>query len=80
MASAGEVRFDGWTLRPATGELLRDGVKVRLPVQPLRLLEELLTHPGEVVTREQLIARLWPRGVVDYDTALNTAVRRLRHG
>ena len=28
--------------------------------------------------REELIARLWPRGIVDFDTALNSAVRRLR--
>src|SRR6185295_7548899 len=34
--------------------------------------------PGELVTREQLIARLWPKGVVDFDTGLNTAVRKLR--
>src|SRR5882672_2440332 len=33
---------------------------------------------GEVVTREQLIARLWPSGVVDFETSLNTAVRKLR--
>jgi tetratricopeptide (TPR) repeat protein len=38
----------------------------------------LLSRPGELVTREQLIARLWPHGVVDFDTALNSAVRRLR--
>jgi Flp pilus assembly protein TadD len=42
------------------------------------VLEALLANPGELVTREQLIARLWPRGVVDYDLSLNSAVRRLR--
>jgi DNA-binding winged helix-turn-helix (wHTH) protein/tetratricopeptide (TPR) repeat protein len=78
MDSRGEVRFDGWTLRRSTGELSRDGVTVRLQVQPLTVLEELLASPGEIVTREHLIARLWPRGVVDFDTALNSAVRRLR--
>ena len=31
-----------------------------------------------MVLREQLIARLWPKGVVDYDTGLNTVVRKLR--
>ena len=35
-------------------------------------------HAGEVVTREQLIARLWPKGVVEFDTGLNTAMRKLR--
>jgi DNA-binding winged helix-turn-helix (wHTH) protein/tetratricopeptide (TPR) repeat protein len=73
-----EVFFDGWTLCRQSGELLRNGSRIRLQSQPLQILEELLAHPGELVTREQLIARLWPKGVVDYDTALNSAVRRLR--
>lgn len=73
-----DVRFDGWTLHRSTGELVRDGVSVRLQSQPLLILEQLLARPGELVTREQLIAKLWPQGVVDFDTALNSAVRRLR--
>jgi TolB-like protein/DNA-binding winged helix-turn-helix (wHTH) protein/cytochrome c-type biogenesis protein CcmH/NrfG len=44
----------------------------------LQVLALLLEHPGEVVTREQLIARLWPHTVVDFDMGLNTAVRKLR--
>jgi DNA-binding winged helix-turn-helix (wHTH) protein len=78
MNPAREIRFDGWTLRRATGELLRGGSRTRLQHRPLVLLEALLERPGELVTREELIARLWPRGVVDFETALNTAVRRLR--
>jgi DNA-binding winged helix-turn-helix (wHTH) protein/tetratricopeptide (TPR) repeat protein len=73
-----EIHFDGWTLLRRSGELLRDGLRIRLQTQPLLVLEELLERPGELVTREQLIARLWPKGVVDFDTALNSAVRRLR--
>jgi DNA-binding winged helix-turn-helix (wHTH) protein/tetratricopeptide (TPR) repeat protein/TolB-like protein len=70
--------FDGWVLRADIGELDKDGRKIRLQQRPLLVLEELLDHPGELVTREQLIARLWPKGVVDFDTGLNTAVRKLR--
>jgi DNA-binding winged helix-turn-helix (wHTH) protein/tetratricopeptide (TPR) repeat protein len=73
-----EVRFDGWTLNRQSGELARDGVRVRLQTHPQQVLEALLERPGELVTREQLIARLWPKGVVDFDTALNSTVRRLR--
>lgn len=73
-----EIRFDGWTLHRASGELVKGEVRVRLQSQPLALLEQLLARPGEVVTRDELIARLWPRGVVDFDTALNSAVRRVR--
>jgi TolB-like protein/DNA-binding winged helix-turn-helix (wHTH) protein len=72
------TQFDGWTLLRLSGELLREGRRVRLQDQPLQILEELLARPGELVTREQLICKLWPKQVVDYDTALNAAVRRLR--
>lgn len=44
----------------------------------MQVLQELILRAGEVVTREQLIALLWPKGVVDFDTGLNTAVRKLR--
>lgn len=78
MEQANDVEFDDWTLNRSSGELRKDGFSVRLRPQPLQVLEELLLHAGEVVTRTQLIARLWPKGIVDFDTALNSAVRRLR--
>lgn len=78
MKTSRVISFEGWILRADTGELVRDGNKTRLQQLPLLVLEELLAHPGELVTREQLIARLWPKGVVDFDTGLNTAVRKLR--
>ena len=73
------IRFDGWTLLRSTGELMRGETRTRLQGQPLQVLAELLAHPGELVSREQLTARLWPSGVVvDFDTALNSAIHRLR--
>ena len=78
MTDAKDIHFDGWVLRPSSGELLRDGNTQRLAQQPLRMLIELLQHPGEVVTREQLVQVLWPEGVVDFDNSLNAAVRKLR--
>jgi DNA-binding winged helix-turn-helix (wHTH) protein len=78
MSHAKEIRFDGWTLECDSGDLVREGRTVRLRKQSQRVLEALLEHPGEVVTREQLIAKLWPRGVVDFETGLNSAIGRLR--
>lgn len=75
---AKKIRFDGWLLDPASGDLERAGTHIRLQDQPLQLLTELIASRGDVVTREQLIARLWPTGVVDFDTGLNTAIRKLR--
>ena len=54
MTDATEIHFDGWTLRPRSGELLRDGHTQRLSQQLLRLLVELLEHPEEVVPRERV--------------------------
>jgi DNA-binding winged helix-turn-helix (wHTH) protein/tetratricopeptide (TPR) repeat protein len=75
--SAG-IRFDGWMLDVSSGELVKDRKVVRLQRQPQLVLEELLARPGELVAREVLIARLWPRGIVNFDLSLNSAVRRLR--
>ncbi|HTV95797.1 MAG TPA: winged helix-turn-helix domain-containing protein [Steroidobacteraceae bacterium] len=76
--SSRKLRFDGWVFDPESGDLEREGARVRLQEQPARVLQELIAHPGSVVTREQLIALLWPKGVVDFDTGLNTAIRKLR--
>ncbi len=73
-----EIRFDGWHVDFASGEISRDGRTQRLQDQPLQILDVLTSHAGEVVNRETLIARLWPKGVVEYDSGLNTAIRKLR--
>ena len=48
---APSLRFDGWCLDPDSGELTREGEKIRLQEQPLRILQALLTSAGRVVTR-----------------------------
>ena len=76
--SAGVIHFDQWTLDPRSGELMHGDERIRLQEQPLQVLQALLERPGQVVTREELVERLWPKGVVDFETGLNTAMRRLR--
>src|SRR6516225_8673732 len=76
--SSRKLRFDGWVLDPESGDLERAGARIRLQEQPVQVLRELIAHAGSVVPREQLIALLWPKGVVDFDTGLNTVVRKLR--
>src|SRR6476660_4639253 len=72
------ITFDDWTLLPATGELLRGDTKVRLQEQPLQVLIALLSRPGQLVTRDELIARLWPADTLAFDVSLNTVVRKVR--
>ena len=61
------------------GELRRNGSKVKLQEQPFQILAMLLERPEEIVTREELRARLWSADTfVDFDHGLNSAIRRLR--
>jgi TolB-like protein/DNA-binding winged helix-turn-helix (wHTH) protein/Flp pilus assembly protein TadD len=63
----------------ASGELHKEGRKVPLQGQPLRVLAILLERPGEVISREELQTRLWPAETyVSFDEGLNTAIRKLR--
>ena len=79
MASARLVQLGGFQLDHVSGELSRGGRKVRLPTQSLRILQVLLEHPGELVTRDELRERLWTADTfVDFDAGLNNAVKKLR--
>lgn len=63
----------------ASGELFREGRKLRMQEQPFQVLIALLERPGDVVTREDLRQRLWPSDTfVDFDHSLNTAINKLR--
>lgn len=73
------VRFGAFELSLDTGELRKHGVRVRLQGKPFHILSALLEQPGQLVTRDQLRARLWSSDTfVDFESGLNTAVNRLR--
>ena len=80
-SSSAVVRFGPFQADLANLELRKSGLRVRIQEQPFLVLATLLARPGEVVTREELCARLWPDGTfVDFDRGLNAAVARLRAG
>ena len=72
------VRFGVFEADVRTGELRKDGVKLKFSAQPFRVLAILLERPGDVVTREELQKRLWPDTFVDVERNLNTAVNKIR--
>ena len=73
------IRFGQYEIDLACDELRKNGRKIRRPAQAIELLELLLKRPGEVVTREQLNARLWTNGtIVEFDRGINSCIRRLR--
>ena len=72
-------RFGNFELHVRSGELSKNGAKLRLQDQPFLVLRKLLESAGTVVAREDLHAALWPADTfVDFDTSLNTAIKRLR--
>jgi TolB-like protein/DNA-binding winged helix-turn-helix (wHTH) protein/Flp pilus assembly protein TadD len=72
-------RFGAFELDLRTGELRKDGLRIRLQEQPFQVLGMLLEHPGEVVTREELQKKLWPAGTfVDFEHGLNKAINKIR--
>jgi TolB-like protein/DNA-binding winged helix-turn-helix (wHTH) protein/tetratricopeptide (TPR) repeat protein len=77
--SARAYQFGAFTVDARTGELTHDGRRTTLRDQSLHLLLALLEHPGELVTREELAARLWGTTTfVDVDRGLNKAINHLR--
>ena len=73
------LRFGTYEVDPHAGELRKGGVRIKVQQQPLKLLEILLEHPGEVVTREELRSRIWPEeSFGDFDQAVNVAIAKLR--
>jgi TolB-like protein/DNA-binding winged helix-turn-helix (wHTH) protein/Flp pilus assembly protein TadD len=73
------VRFGTYEVSLQSGEVRKAGLRIRVQQQPLKLLEVLLEHPGEVVTREELRSRVWPNeSFGDFDQALNIAIGKLR--
>ena len=78
-SSPGLVRFGVFEADLRSGELRKNGTKIRLPGQPFEVLAMMLERPGEVVSREELQKRLWPDGTfVDFDHSLNNAINKIR--
>src|SRR5580693_8250500 len=73
------IRFGEFEADLHAGEIRKFGSRIKLQDQPFRVLEILLEHRGELVTREELQSRIWPEeSFGDFDHAVNVAVGKLR--
>ena len=73
------LRFGDFTVHRRERSLRKHGIRLKLHGQPFEILLLLLEHPGEVVTREELQAKLWHGDTfVDFENGLNAAVKKLR--
>ena len=73
------LRFGAFTVDLKREELFKDGARIKLPGKVYQTLVALVERAGEVVSREDLRAKLWPEGThVNYDANVNTTVNKLR--
>ena len=73
------VTFGAFEADLSTGELRKNGLKLKLGAQPFEILATLLERPGELVTREELRKKIWSADTfVDFNHGLNAAVNKLR--
>lgn len=77
MVTMARLRIGEWVADPATNELRRGSRIVRLEPKPMDVLMRLAARPGDVVSRDELLAEAWS-GVVVSDETLTQAVARLR--
>jgi TolB-like protein/Tfp pilus assembly protein PilF len=79
MTTSQTVRFGLFEFDPRSGDLRKQGRKVRLEGQPVQILIKLLERPGELITRGELRRELWQADTfVNFEQSLNAAVKRLR--
>ena len=73
------LQFGIFELDVDAGELRKQGIRVKLQDQPFKALQLLLERAGQIVTREELRARVWPANTyVEFDQGLYSAMARLR--
>ena len=73
------VRFGVFEAELCSGELRKNGIKVKVQDLPFRALKLFLARPNEVLSRDQFRQALWPDGVfVDFDHGISSAINRLR--
>jgi DNA-binding winged helix-turn-helix (wHTH) protein/TolB-like protein/Tfp pilus assembly protein PilF len=71
------LRIGAWQVDPTTNELARGGEVVRVEPKAMEVLMALAGRPRQVLTREELLAAVWP-GVVVGDEALTQSIIKLR--
>ena len=73
------LHFGSFHLDLERRELFRDGLPIRVQGKIIEALLILVEHPGQIITREILRARLWPGDAqINYDANVNTTVNKLR--
>lgn len=79
VSTSRRLAFDTYEADLHSGELRKNGKRIRLQAQPFQLLVMLLDRPGQLVTREEICQKLWSADTfVDFDHSLGTAINKIR--
>jgi TolB-like protein len=79
MSDGAILRFGAFELRTAPAELRLNGDPVKLPPQPIKVLELLARRSGEVLTRNEIREHVWCGDTfVDFEQGLNFCIRQIR--
>lgn len=76
--NSSRLRFGGFVVDLATGELFSRSARVPLQDKPFQILALLLRRPKQLVSRSEIIRTVWPGLFIEGDLCLNVAIRRLR--
>ena len=70
-------KIAGWLVQPDRNCLVRHGAVARLEPKHMQVLQCLIEHQGNTVSKDELIAKVWPEVVVT-EHSLNQAISKLR--
>ena len=74
-----QLNFHGFTLDVTNETLTRNGERVALQPQPMKVLTMLATRAGDLVTRKELQDGVWGSDTfVDFNQGLNWCIKRIR--
>ena len=77
MQAAGTISFDDFQIDLARGELRRGGTVIPIEPQVLDLIAFLASHPGRVVSRDEIIDGVWGGRIVS-DSAISSRINSAR--
>lgn len=73
------ITFKGLTVLPRNKSCIVDGIEVKMPRKEFEILLMLLSHPGHIFTREQILSEIWPDEVVVLDRVVDVNITRIRN-
>lgn len=74
-----KISYRGLEIIPSKKMCMVDGEEVKLPRKEFEILLKLMSHRGQIFSREKLIREIWPDEVVVLDRVIDVNITRIRH-